>query len=192
MDELMLRSSRMFALRGAIAVLLGLVALFLPGLTLLWLVAMFAVYALLMGTMSVITAIQSRKRDRDWWLLLLLGLVSVCAGIAALVNPGLAAMALVMMMGATVLVTGALDIAIAIRMHKLVQGEWLLALSGLTAIVFGVLVFLFPDAGGLAMAWLISFYALVTGFLFLAASHRLRKRARDGLRKRGNRQVRHG
>ena len=42
-------------------------------------------------------------------------------------------------------------------------------------IVFGVLVFLFPGAGALALVWLISVYAIASGVLLLAAAWRLRR-----------------
>jgi uncharacterized membrane protein HdeD (DUF308 family) len=73
-------------------------------------------------------------------------------------------------------VTGVLDIASAIRLRKTIRGEWLLALSGLASVVFGILVFLFPGAGALALIWLISLYAFVTGVLLLGLAFRLRGR----------------
>lgn len=167
MDELLARSWWMLGLRGAIALLFGILALLWPGLTLLWLVALFAAYALISGVVSIIAAVQNRRSDREWWLILLLGLVSVAAGIVALIHPALTALVLVLVMGANALVTGVLDIAVAIRLRKVIQNEWLLILSGLASIIFGVLVFLFPGAGALAMVWLISAYAIVTGILLL-------------------------
>jgi uncharacterized membrane protein HdeD (DUF308 family) len=67
-----------------------------------------------------------------------------------------------------------LDIVVAIRLRKIVQHEWLLILNGVAAIVFGVLVFLFPGAGALALVWLISLYAIFTGVLLLALAWRAR------------------
>ncbi len=81
MYGLLLQSWWMLALRGAIALLFGVLALVWPGLTLLWLVALFAVYALLGGVVSVIGAVRNRQSDGEWWLILLLGLVSIGAGV---------------------------------------------------------------------------------------------------------------
>ena len=178
MYELLLQSWWMLALRGAIALLFGVLTLVWPGLTLLWLVTLFAVYALLGGVVSVIGAVRNRQSDEEWWLILLLGLVSIGAGVIAIVHPGLTALVLVLVIGANALVTGVLDIATAIRLRKTMRGEWLLVLSGIVSVVFGVLVFLFPGAGALALVWLISVHALATGALLLALAFRVRAWAR--------------
>jgi len=169
----------MLALRGVIALLFGVLALVWPGLTLLWLVALFAAYALLGGAASVIGAVRHRHSDEKWWLILLLGLVSIGAGVSTIFYPGLTALVLVLVMGANALVTGVLDIAVAIRLRKAIRGEWLLIVTGIISIVFGVLVFLFPGAGALALAWLISVHAIVTGVLLLALAFRVRAWARS-------------
>jgi uncharacterized membrane protein HdeD (DUF308 family) len=68
-------------------------------------------------------------------------------------------------------------------LRKVIRGEWLLILAGIVSIVFGVLVFLFPGAGALALVWLISVYAIVTGVLLLALAFRARTWVRTaGLR----------
>jgi uncharacterized membrane protein HdeD (DUF308 family) len=174
MNDVLLRSWWIIALRGAIALLFGVLALIWPVLTLLWLVALFAVYALFGGAVATIGALKNRKSDDAWWLFLLLGLVSIGAGVIAILHPDLTALVLVLMMGANALVTGVLDIAIAIRLRKTIQGEWMLVLSGVLSILFGVFVFLFPGAGALALVWLISFYAITTGVLLFIVGFRVR------------------
>jgi uncharacterized membrane protein HdeD (DUF308 family) len=99
--------------------------------------------------------------------------------VIAILSPGLTALALVLVMGANALIVGVLDIAAAIRLRKVIQGEWLLILAGIASVVFGVLVLLFPGAGALALVWLISVYAIVTGVLLLALAFRARAWARD-------------
>jgi uncharacterized membrane protein HdeD (DUF308 family) len=173
-------SAWMLMLRGVIAIVFGLLALAWPGLTLLLLVGLFAAYALLGGGVSVAAAFKLRGAERKWWLPLLLGIVSIAAGIYAVVYPALTALVLVLVMGANAIVTGALDIAIAIRLRRVLRGQWLLVLSGIVSIVFGVLVFAFPGAGALAMVWLISLYAVVTGVLLFALGLRTRRAAHDG------------
>jgi uncharacterized membrane protein HdeD (DUF308 family) len=94
----------------------------------------------------------------------------------------LTALVLVLLIGANALITGMLDIVAAIRLRRSIRGEWLLVLNGVASVVFGVLIFLFPAAGAVAVVWLISFYALITGALLLALGLRMRAmtRARVG------------
>jgi uncharacterized membrane protein HdeD (DUF308 family) len=178
MDQLLLRSWWMLALRGAAALLFGILALIWPGITLLVLVALFAAYALISGGAAVVASIRNRNSDKGWWLILLLGLVSLVAGVIAVFNPGITILVLVVLMGANALVTGILDIVVAIRLRKQIQREWLLAVAGVVSIVFGLLVFLFPAAGALAMVFLVSFYATLTGILLLTLAFRARKWAK--------------
>jgi uncharacterized membrane protein HdeD (DUF308 family) len=83
----------------------------------------------------------------------------------------------VLLMAANALVTGVLDIAAAISLRRRISNEWLLVLSGAVSILFGILVFLFPAAGALALIWLISLYAILTGALLLGLAFRLQKRS---------------
>jgi len=144
MNELLTPSWWVLALRGAVALLFGVVALMLPGLTLLWLVALYAVYAVFGGAVSLVGAVKTRNSDKGWWLMLLFGLVSIGAGVVAFLYPGLTALVLVLLMGANALITGVLDIAIAIRLRKFIQHEWLLMLAGVTSILFGGFCSLLP------------------------------------------------
>lgn len=174
MNSFYVRSWWVAALRGVLGILFGVLALMWPGLTLLTLVALFAVYAMLGGIASVIGAISHRKGDEDWWIPLLLGLVSIGAAVVAVVNPVLTTLVLVMVIAANALVSGVLDIVAAARLRREIQGEWMLALSGIASVVFGALVFLYPLAGAIAMVWLISIYAIINGALLLSLAIRAR------------------
>lgn len=165
----------MLASRGVAALIFGVLALAVPGITLLWLVALFAAFALITGAVATYAGLKHRRTDDRWWLGLLLGLASVGAGVIAIVHPDLTALVLVLLMGANAIVTGVLDIAFALRLRNEIRGEWALALAGFVAIAFGVLVFLFPGAGALAMVWLISVYAMTAGLLLLVAAFRARR-----------------
>lgn len=182
MNETLLRYWWMLALRGGIAVAFGLLALLLPGITLLALIALFAAYAMFGGAVWTIGAIHNRKQDDHWWVLLMAGLAGIGAGLIALVHPALTALVLILLIGANALVTGVLDIVIAVRLRRRIQGEWLLVLSGVASIVFGAVVFLYPlGAGALALVWLVGIYAIATGLLLLALALRVRAWARAAL-----------
>jgi uncharacterized membrane protein HdeD (DUF308 family) len=174
MKEFLARSWWMLALQGIVALLFGALALLLPGLTLLWLVALFAAYAIITGAVALWGAVKNRTMDKAWWLMLILGLVGVAAGALAVVYPDITALALVLLMGANALVTGALEVAMALRVRKAVRNEWLLIVAGVVSILFGAMVLIFPGAGALALVWLISFYAMLSGVLLLSLAFRVK------------------
>ena len=171
-------SAWMLLLRGVIAILFGVLAIALPELTLVLLVGLFAAYALLSGAVSIAAGWRSRASDRKWWLALLLGLVGIAAGVCAIIFPAVTALVLVLLMGANAMFTGALDIAIAMRLRRVLKGAWMLVVSGIVSILFGAFVFFFPGPGALALVWLISLYAIVTGVLLLATGLRARRAGR--------------
>jgi uncharacterized membrane protein HdeD (DUF308 family) len=183
MDEVISRTWWVLALQGLCALVFGILALLWPGITLLWLVVLFAAYSLIAGAATVVGAVNNRKSKEYWWLLLLLGLVSIAAGVISVLHPDLTALVLVLLMGANALVGGVLQIVIAVQLRKVIEGEWLMVAAGIVSITFGILVFLFPGAGALAMVWLISVYAIATGILLLAVALRVRARAKPASRK---------
>lgn len=164
------------ALRGVIAILFGVTAFVWPGLTLEILVLFFGAYAVVDGVFAIIAAFTNRAGHDRWWVLLLEGLVGIAAGLIAFLRPGLATLALLLVIAAWAIVTGILEIAAAIRLREEIQGEWLLALSGIASLVFGVLLILFPSTGALTITLLIGAYAIVFGVTLLALGLRLRKR----------------
>lgn len=178
MNEAVIQPWWVLTLRGLIAIVFGILTLMSPGITLLSLILLFATYALVGGAVSVFGAVQYKRRDDHWWLPLLWGFISIGAGAMALLHPGLSALIFVLLIGANALMTGMLDIVTAIRLRKSIEGEWLLAFNGLVSVVFGIVVFLFPGPGALALVWLIGFYAIFTGALLIGLSLRLRSRVK--------------
>lgn len=179
MNETLLRSWWLLALRGVIAVAFGTAAILMPAITLATLAALFAAFALLAGAVWIFGAIRNRARDDHWWVHLLLGVFSVGAGMIAALYPGVTIVALILLVGANALVTGAFDIVIALRVRKHIKGEWMLVLNGIVSIAFGALVLLFPlGAGALALAWLVGLYAIITGAVLLALSFKVRSWSR--------------
>ncbi|HZB27460.1 MAG TPA: HdeD family acid-resistance protein [Gemmatimonadales bacterium] len=160
-------------LRGVAGILFGIITFFAPGISLAALVLLFGAYAFADGVLAIVTAVRRRGTDR-WWLLLLEGLAGIAAGIVTLLWPGITAIALLYVIAAWALVTGAFEIAAAIRLRKVITGEWLLALSGVLSIALGVMLVLWPGPGALAVVIWIGAYALVFGVLLVALGIRLR------------------
>ncbi len=164
-------------LRGICGILFGLGAYAWPGLTLGVLVLFYGAYALVDGVFAVIAAVKGRTQGLPWWALLLEGLLGIVVGIITFVAPGITLVALLWVIGIWAIITGIFEIAAAVRLRKEMEGEWVLALSGVVSIIFGLIAFFRPGAGLLAVAWLIGTYAIIFGILLLALGMKLRSHA---------------
>jgi uncharacterized membrane protein HdeD (DUF308 family) len=170
-----------FVLRGIFAILFGLLTWFVPGIALLTLVFMFGFYAIADGVFSIAAAFsrnRSAEREAHWWALLIQGVLSIIAGCLAFFIPGLTALALLYLIGGWAIATGILSIVAAVRLRKQITGEWVMVLSGVLSIIFGVLLFAFPGPGALAVLIWIGAYAVVFGIMLISLGVRLRKIAR--------------
>jgi uncharacterized membrane protein HdeD (DUF308 family) len=161
-------------LRGLVAIAVGIIALALPGITLGALVILFGAYALVDGIAALIAAYRSSRDREHWGMLLFEGIAGLVAAAVTVVFPPLTALVLVYLIGAWALVTGVLEIAAAIRLRKFIAGEWLLALSGVASMIFGILVLAVPLAGALAIAVIVGVYALIFGVILVGFGIRLR------------------
>lgn len=166
----------LLALRGLCAVLFGILAFIWPGITLLGMVFMFGAYALVNGILSFVVAARSPRGYPRFGSLIFEGILSVLAGVIAFVVPGITALALLALVAAWAIITGIMEIVMAVRLRKVIHNEWLLILAGLASLAFGVLLLLRPAPGMLVLIWWIGGFALVFGVLLIALAFRLRKR----------------
>lgn len=157
-------------LRGVFAIVFGLVALAWPHLTLAYLIFLYAFYCLAEGVVAIIGGIRGKL-----WQSVLLGVVSILAGLAAMMYPGLTALFLLFLIGGWSIMRGIFEIVTAIHLRKVISNEWLLVFAGLCSIAFGVMVILFPGTGALSLVWLIGIYSLIFGVVLVALSFRVRR-----------------
>jgi uncharacterized membrane protein HdeD (DUF308 family) len=163
-----------FVLRGAVAILFGVLAFVAPGFGIGLLVGLFAAWALIDGVNNLLTGIRTRGQDRSWWLEILEGVVGVAAGVIALLLPSFAAEILILLIAAWSIMTGIFEIVLAIRLRTVIAGEVWLALAGVASILFGIVIFLFPAAGALSIVWLIGSFAIAFGVFLVMLGWRLR------------------
>jgi uncharacterized membrane protein HdeD (DUF308 family) len=162
------------ALRGAVAILFGLLTLFRPGITLEVLILLFGAYALIDGIFMVVSAIANRHGEPRWGTLLFGGLLGIAAGVATFTWPGITATILLAVIAVWAILMGIFEVAAAIRLRKLIDGEWALILAGLLSVAFGVLLVMRPAVGALAIVLWIGAYALISGIVLVALGFRLR------------------
>jgi uncharacterized membrane protein HdeD (DUF308 family) len=181
---LMARNWWAVLIRGIVAVLFGLLALFVPGLTLRVLIALFGAYVLVDGIFAIIAAVRAIEQRRSFGLLLFEGVVSIIAGVLTFFYPGLTALVLLYFIAAWAIITGIAEIVQAVEMRRVIRNEWLLILGGVASVLFGILLILFPGTGALTLVWLIGIYAIIFGGALIGLSLRLRgmQQRRDTMR----------
>ena len=162
------------ALRGAVAVLFGIFAFIWPGITLAALVIVFGAFVLADGILALIAAFKVRDRGKPFWSLVIVGLLGVAAGVVTFLWPGMTALLLVTFIGAWAFVMGIFEIVAAIRLRKEIEGEWLMILSGVLSVLFGLFVFFQPGGGALALIWVIGAYAIFFGVLLIVLAFKLK------------------
>jgi uncharacterized membrane protein HdeD (DUF308 family) len=163
------------ALRGLLAILFGAVAFIWPGLTWLVLILMFGVYAILDGIFAMISGVVQSRYSPRWWVFLVEGFISLVAGVIVLAQPGLAGIALVVVIAVWAVLTGLLEVIAAIRLRREIRDEWMLGFGGFLSIMLGLLMLFQPGAGGLVITLMVGAYALIFGILLVALSFRLRR-----------------
>src|SRR2546426_10208546 len=139
MTTVLTRNWWALALRGIFAVLLGLAAFVLPGVTLAVLVALFGAYAVVDGVLAIIAGVRAAERHERWWSPVLKGLAGIAAGVVTFVQPALTALALLYLIGGWGIVTGILEIVAAGHLHRAPCGGGLGLCCGLS-VLFCLLV----------------------------------------------------
>lgn len=167
------------ALRGALAVAFGIMAFLWPGLFWLAVVVTFAAYALVDGVFALVAAVRGDRDAGPRWALVLEGVVSIGAGVAAFAWPGITELALLWVIAGWAIATGVLAIVAAVRLRKEIRGEWALALSGILSIALGFGLALLPGPGLLGIAWWVGANSIVFGVLLVVLGFRLRGLARE-------------
>ena len=174
MNNILVRNWWALALRGLAAVIFGLVAFAVPGVTLTVLVLFFAAYLLVDGVFALIAGLRAAEQHERWGALAAEGALDLVAGVFVLMWPGLTLVAFVYVAAFWALVSGIALLVAAFRLHRQ-HGEWMMFLAGLLSIAWGILVALFPIAGILVWAWWIGAYALIFGIAMLTLAFRLRR-----------------
>lgn len=106
------------------------------------------------------------------WVLLILGVLAVVAGIAAIVWPGLTLINLIFIFGWFAIITGALEIIHAFTAPTTGEGKALLGLRGLITLGLGIAALVIPGVTLGAVVLLLAAYFFVTGVMQIIAAFR--------------------
>ena len=159
--------------RGLLAIAVGIVSVAWPNITVGAFVILFAIYAFIAAAMDTARAF-SRRSAGPVIGYLLLALLSLAAGVVALVWPDITAFALVIWIAAWAVVTGVLEVALAFRDGETAGERAMWALTGLISVALGIVLFIRPDIGALSLATVFGLFSIVYGVSALILSFQAR------------------
>ena len=127
-------------------------------------------------------ALGIRTRGEPYWVWTTIrGVVSVLAGLIALIWPGITALALLFLIAFWVITLGAGEIGGAFSRPAGAdrpRGAGALA-AGILNVVFGVLLLIWPSTGILTLVWLVGIFTLAGGIALVILAFRVRSVARS-------------
>lgn len=161
--------------RGILAIVFGVIALFSPASAFLAVVLVFGAYAIVDGIVEIVHGIAMRGGSKSWGWLIFAGVVSILAGIAALVLPIVAgllgAILMLWMIVAYNLVHGVMVIGVAVKSERgRAWGIVVGVLSVLFSVVLAILILVTPGTAVLGLIFAVGIYAVVFGIALAAAA----------------------
>jgi uncharacterized membrane protein HdeD (DUF308 family) len=155
-----------FVVRGAVTVAVGILTLGAPEGRSSAFVYLWGAYAIGDGLFAAIHAASARctPASRGW--LLLRGALGVGCGLVVL-WPGISELSLLGVLGGWALLGGIADIGAAFHLRDICATDWVVGVSGVLSIAFGVLLIVWPFEGPLELVRFVGAYAIFFGALLV-------------------------
>lgn len=155
----------LLVIRGILSILFGIAVISWPGMSLAILILLFGIFSLVNGIILLIFGILSIARAKNWWFLVLEGVIDIIVGGFILDWPGLTLLLLASVAGFWLLLTGFTQLATAVVVRKEIENEWLLALGGVLSIVLGFVFIGRPIETLVVIGLMIGYFSLIAGVL---------------------------
>ena len=164
-------------LRGILLIALGGYALLTPGMTLIAWCFVIGAFLILDGILAIIAGISGWTESRGWTIVR--GIIAILVGAFAMWHPSIfgeiVGVTVISIIAAVAILMGLLEIYVAIRERKAIEGEGWMILSGLFSILFGVVLILMPMISLKLLIMVTGIYAIVFGFIEIYMSFQLRR-----------------
>jgi uncharacterized membrane protein HdeD (DUF308 family) len=177
-----------FALRGALSILFGILALMMPAAALMAMTLVFGAYALIDGVLFLTAGLRRVRAHGHWGGLVLSGILGIATGLIVFILPQIATIGLMAFLWGMIAfwatLIGVFEITSAIRLRREIQGEWLLALCGALSLALGIgmmaLLWMDPLGSLISLGFVIGIYALISGCMVSWLAMKLYYRQRKG------------
>jgi uncharacterized membrane protein HdeD (DUF308 family) len=171
----------LLAVRGVIAILFGIAALFWPDLTAKTFIYIFSAFVLVSGVATLIggfTNLYGAHRSVMTRIFtVLLGAFEIGVGVYLIRHPLVSFGALIVLIGFVLIIRGIVEAIEVLFEDASGSHKVFTVIAGIVSVIVGIIMLFQPAAGGLAFVWLLGLYALITGPLLIALALALRSEA---------------
>lgn len=164
-----------FGIGGAVAIILGIVALAFPIKALTAIAWIFGLFFIFSGALRLIRAVVSRGIPTGWRVFNgVVGLLLIAGGVIALVQP----VALIDALGILIAITWIIEGIAALADGSPGQSRGFAILSGVLSIVAGLLILLWPAGVVVVALWIVAIILVIGGITQLVMAFRFGKHAK--------------
>ncbi len=169
------RNWKWMIVRGIVSIIFGIGAVLYPFTAVTALAIFFGAYVFADGVLAIVSIFTSSFARAHFWSFLIEGLAGITAGVLTFFLPEITLYVLVILVSVWAFVTGIFEIITAIKLRQIIDGQFLMIVSGILSVFFAILVFLMPSAGIVMMIYLIGIYAVMFGILLVLLGFSMRK-----------------
>ena len=171
----------LIVLKGILLLILGGYALFHPGMSVLALTQVIAIFIVTDGILGIVAAMIGETPSRGWTAVR--GVLEILVGIFVFFHSaivaGITANVVMYVIAFSAILSGVLEIMAAIRDRKEIEGEGWMILGGVLAIVFGLILLASPLAFGMLLVRILGAYAIIYGVSLIVLSFRVRSLGKE-------------
>jgi uncharacterized membrane protein HdeD (DUF308 family) len=160
----------LLAILGAVSLIAGVLAIVYPDMTLLAMGLIFGCYLLFAGIFELLNAIVGGPESRA--LSAIIGVIAFVAGLVCLRRPGESLLALIVVLGIYLIVTGVVKF---VRAFDTPEDRGWVILSAVADLVLGIVILAVPDLSLVTVAVLFGISLIVRGAFAFVAAFKLRK-----------------
>jgi len=162
--------ARLLLLRGMAALVFAFLVFFWPRLTIPGLAMLWGGYSFADGILTLVAAFRGRSRAPRLWFGLI-GSAGLLCAVGTLVALDEVSAHLIGIIAIWAIATGAMQVWAALEVRKAVDGNWILVVDGLGALMFGLALAFWPDIRAEALLWLVGWFAAAVGSLLVAVGY---------------------
>ena len=164
----------LLTLKGILAIIFGIFATFVPGVTLITLMIYFGLFIILSGIFLIVGSISHKKNNKKWGMWLFEGILDIIIGLVVVFYPKLSLDIFIVILAIWAISIGFTQLFSALNSNHVKSARWLMLINAVIVIVFAIVLFINPFESAMAMTYIVGIFALLFGIFITVYSFKLK------------------